>query len=105
MVLSTPNARRKPLRVAFGKRTFDSGIFAGFVWSVQGRQNFRPADAGFGVGLSVVFPTSASPDESEFLPMPGVGCMMWQWETKDSQPSEPRNGYCGLAGTFAFTAQ
>jgi hypothetical protein len=34
----------------------------------------------------------------------GSGCMMWRWETND--PSEPRKGYCGLAGgPFAFTAQ
>ena len=33
-------------------------------------------------------------------------CMMWRWETKDPPPSEPRKGYCGLAGgPFTSTAQ
>jgi hypothetical protein len=34
------------------------------------------------------------------------GCMKWRWETKDPPPSEPRKGYCGLAGgPFTFTAR
>jgi hypothetical protein len=34
------------------------------------------------------------------------GYMMWRWETKDPPPSEPRKGYCGLAGgPFTSTAQ
>jgi hypothetical protein len=42
-----------------------------------------------------------------FFRCQGSGCMMWRWETKDAPPlSEPRKGYCGLAGTpFTFTAQ
>jgi hypothetical protein len=33
-------------------------------------------------------------------------CPMIRLETKDLPPSEPRKGYCGLAGTpFALTAQ
>jgi hypothetical protein len=33
-------------------------------------------------------------------------CMMWRWEPKDPLPSEPRRGYCGLAGgPFTYTAQ
>jgi hypothetical protein len=34
------------------------------------------------------------------------GCMMWRWATKDPPPSEPRKGYCGLAGgPFTVTAR
>jgi len=50
-----------------------------------------------------------------FFRCQGSGCMMWRWETKGPPPSEeprkgsplsePRKGYCGLAGTpFTFTA-
>jgi hypothetical protein len=105
MLLFTPDVRRKPLRVALGKRTSDSGIFAGFIWSVQGRPNFRSAEIGFGRGLSAVtdnmlfrmfFPRLHHQMRGNFL----------RWETKDPHPSEPRKGYCGLAGTpFAFIAQ
>src|SRR5216684_4822431 len=32
--------------------------------------------------------------------------LMWRWETKDPLPSEPRTGYCSLAGgPYTFTAQ
>jgi hypothetical protein len=47
VVLSAPDVRRKRLRVAL-KRPSDSGIFEGFSWSVQGSQNFRPANTGLG---------------------------------------------------------
>jgi hypothetical protein len=39
--------RSSLLRVAL-KRPSDSGIFEGFSWSVQGSQNFRPANTGLG---------------------------------------------------------
>jgi hypothetical protein len=42
--LVPPYVRRKPLLVAL-KRPSDSGIFEGFSWSVQGRDNFRSAHA------------------------------------------------------------
>jgi hypothetical protein len=113
MLLFTPDVRRKPSRVAFGKRTSDSGIFAGFIWSVQGRPNFRSADTGFGRGLSAVTDSMlfrmfshACIARCGGISSDARGCMMWRWETKDPHPSEPRKGYCGLAGTpFAFTAQ
>jgi hypothetical protein len=32
--------------------------------------------------------------------------MMWRWENNNPRPTEPRKGYCGLAGVpFTFTAQ
>ena len=40
MLLFTPDVRRKPRRKPLcvaPKRTFDSGIFEGVSWSVQGR--------------------------------------------------------------------
>jgi hypothetical protein len=65
------------------------------------------------------FPRLHHQMRGHFFRCQGSGCMMWRWETKDpppppldprdprkGPPSEPRRGYCGLAGTpFMFTAQ
>ena len=73
----------------------------------------------------IFFPRLHHEMRGHFFRCQGSGCMMWRWETKDPPPSqepprkgspsdqrkglpasEPRKGYCGLAGTpFTFTAQ
>jgi hypothetical protein len=54
----------------------------------------------------IFFPRLHHQMRGHFFRCQGAGCMMWRWETKDPPASEPRKGYCGLAGTpFMFTAQ
>ena len=73
----------------------------------------------------IFFPRLHHEMRGHFFRCQWSGCMMWRWETKDpppsqepprkgslpeshkgSPPSEPRKGYCGLAGTpFTFTTQ
>jgi hypothetical protein len=50
------------------------------------------------------FPRLHHQMRGHFFRCQGSGCMMWRWEAKDLRTSEPRKGYCGLAGT-PFTAQ
>jgi len=52
------------------------------------------------------FPRLHHQMRGHFFRCQGSGCMMWRWETRNPRPSEPRKGYCGLAGApFTLTEQ
>jgi hypothetical protein len=74
------------------------------IWLAFNRPHPGPIERVKSLLYKMFFPRLHDRMGENFFRCQASGCMMWRWETKDA--SEPRKGYCGLAGgPFTFTAQ